>query len=126
VLRQTHWRRDAGPGRLEIRAFTRRLDFTLAGPGPTHVTVHRHLDPAFALQGFRLDGLSVAFARTGSEIKLSLPALPAGAHCLELVPAPQTAARPYAPSRSQRISVAVRRALSELRDHARARLPARR
>jgi hypothetical protein len=125
VIRQTHWRRDAGPGHLEIRAFTRRLDFTLAGPGPTHVTVHRHLDPAFALQGFRLDGRDVAFERTGSEITLNLPALPAGAHCLELVPAPQAPARPYDPSRSQRISIAMRRALSELRDHARARLPAR-
>jgi hypothetical protein len=126
VVRQTHWRRDAGHGRLEIRAFTRRLDFDLAGPDPTHVTVHRHLDSSFALHGFRLDGRDVAFARTGSEITLNLPALPAGTHCLELVPAPQAPARPYAPSRSQRISIAVRRVLSELRDHARARLPARR
>jgi hypothetical protein len=103
-----------------------RLDFALAGPGPTHVTVHRHLDPSFALQGFRLNGRDVAYERTGSDLRLHLPALPAGAHCLELVPTPQAPARPYAPSRSQRISVAVRRALSELRDHVRARLPARR
>jgi hypothetical protein len=123
VVRQTHWRRVAGPGHLEIRSFTRRLDFEVDAASPTHVTVQRRLDPTFPLQEIQLDGHAVGYQRTGSQILLHLPALEPGRHRLELIPASVTPPPAYAPTRPQRIRIVCRRALSELRDLLTARVP---
>lgn len=121
LVRQTHWRRIPGPGRLELLVLTRRLDFHVAGPGPTQVTLRRPLRAEVELEGVHLDGREVTFTRTADLLTVSVPDLAAGDHRLEFRFAAQPPPRPYAPSLPRRAGIVFRRALSEFRDRVLAR-----
>ncbi len=121
VVRQTHWRRIPAPGQLELLVLTRRLDFHVAGPGPTAVTLLRPLSPDIDLSGVRLDGQEVAFQRTNTHLTVQVPDLAPGDHRFELLFAAPPAARPYRRSFVHRAGIAARRSVSEFRDRVLAR-----
>jgi hypothetical protein len=121
VIRQTHWRRTPAPAQLELLVLTRRLDFKVAGPGPTQVKILRPLGGDVDLAGVQLDGREVAFTRTKDLLTVDLPDLAPGDHRFELRFAPPPAARPYRRSAPQRAGIALRRVASEFRDRVLAR-----
>lgn len=121
LVRQTHWRRIPAPGQLELLVLTRRLDFHVAGPGPTQVTLLRPLRAEVELEGVRLDGREVAFTRSSESLSVFVPDLAAGEHRFELLFAPPPPAQAYAPSLPRRFGIVLRRALSEFRDRVLAR-----
>ncbi len=121
LVRQTHWRRTPAPGQLELLVLTRRLDFHVAGPGPTQVTLLRPLPSEVDISGVRLDGQEVAFQRANGLLTVQIPDLSAGEHHFELRFAPPPAAKPYRRSVAQRAGIALRRVVSEFRDRVLAR-----
>lgn len=121
VVRQTHWRRVSGPRQLEFLVLTRRLDFSVTGPGPTQVRLVRPLPATVNLESVRVDGRAVAFQRTDDGLAVTLTDLSPGEHRFELILSSPPAALPYDRSLPQRAGIAARRSLSEFRDRVIAR-----
>jgi hypothetical protein len=121
VVRKTHWRRVTAPGRIEIKCFTRKLEFELLGPHQTHVTIHRQLDPNSPIQGVRVDGHETPFTSDGARLTAVIGPLLPGTHYFELQISPATPAPCYRRTFAQRAKIGFRRALSEFRDRVVAR-----